>query len=54
MVAFAMTEPEQSGPAPWFRKKRHGYGWSPNTWQGWLVTFGIAVIFVVVVLAVVL
>ncbi|MES2223641.1 MAG: hypothetical protein V4469_01775 [Patescibacteria group bacterium] len=19
----------------WFRAKRYGYGWTPNTWQGW-------------------
>ena len=24
----------------WFRRKRYGYGWTPCTWQGWLVTFG--------------
>jgi hypothetical protein len=22
----------------WFRAKRYGYGWFPNTWQGWLIT----------------
>jgi hypothetical protein len=22
----------------WFCKKRFGYGWTPATWQGWLVT----------------
>ena len=22
----------------WFRQKRFGYGATPNTWQGWLVT----------------
>jgi len=21
----------------WFRAKTYGYGWTPNTWQGWLV-----------------
>ena len=21
----------------WFRAGRYGYGWSPSTWQGWLV-----------------
>jgi len=21
----------------WFRKKRRGYGWTPCTWQGWVV-----------------
>ncbi len=22
----------------WFRAKRYGWGWTPATWQGWLVT----------------
>ncbi|MBP9750267.1 MAG: hypothetical protein KBC95_00280 [Candidatus Peribacteraceae bacterium] len=22
----------------WFRAKRYGYGWTPATWEGWLVT----------------
>jgi hypothetical protein len=22
----------------WFRRKRWGYGWTPCSWQGWLVT----------------
>lgn len=22
----------------WFRQKRHGYGATPSTWEGWLVT----------------
>lgn len=21
----------------WFKRKRYGYGWTPSTWQGWLV-----------------
>ena len=21
----------------WFKAHRYGYGWSPETWQGWLV-----------------
>jgi hypothetical protein len=24
--------------AKWFRRKRWGYGWTPCTWQGWVVT----------------
>ena len=24
--------------ALWFRAKRHGWGWTPVTWQGWLLT----------------
>lgn len=23
----------------WFRARRHGIGWVPNTWQGWTVLF---------------
>jgi hypothetical protein len=23
---------------PWFRVKRSGLGWTPITWEGWLVT----------------
>jgi len=23
----------------WFKSKIFGYGWTPATWQGWLVTF---------------
>lgn len=23
---------------PWFRPKRFGYGWAPQTWQGYLIT----------------
>ena len=22
---------------PWFTRKRYGWGWTPATWQGWLV-----------------
>jgi hypothetical protein len=21
----------------WFKRKKYGYGWTPCTWQGWLV-----------------
>lgn len=24
----------------WFRAKTYGYGWTPATWEGWLVVFG--------------
>ncbi len=23
----------------WFKRKTYGWGWTPETWQGWLVTF---------------
>jgi hypothetical protein len=25
-------------PRPWFRPKEMGPGWTPATWQGWLIT----------------
>ena len=24
--------------APWFKRKRWGYGWTPAGWEGWLAT----------------
>lgn len=24
----------------WFKRKLYGWGWTPVTWQGWLVLFG--------------
>lgn len=28
---------------PWFRPRKFGVGWTPMTWEGWLVTLlGIA------------
>jgi len=24
---------------PWFRARSSGLGWTPVTWEGWLVTF---------------
>lgn len=26
----------------WFTAKRYGYGWTPATWEGWLVLAGYA------------
>lgn len=23
----------------WFKRKKFGWGWTPATWQGWLLTF---------------
>jgi hypothetical protein len=28
----------------WFRAKLYGWGWTPVTWQGWLVTLGYAIV----------
>lgn len=27
----------------WFRNKRYGWGWTPDTWEGWLVLVGYVV-----------
>jgi hypothetical protein len=24
--------------APWFRRKRWGYGWTPASWEAWVAT----------------
>ena len=26
----------------WFRPKRFGFGWTPATWEGWVVTAAVA------------
>jgi hypothetical protein len=30
----------KSGRSYWFSAKRYGWGWTPSTWQGWLVLVG--------------
>jgi len=35
----------------WFRPKRYGYGATPNTWQGWLLTLGFLVLIALVSMA---
>lgn len=30
----------------WFRAKLYGWGWTPITWQGWLVTLGYVIILI--------
>lgn len=30
----------------WFKRKMYGWGWTPATWQGWLVT----IIYIVLIL----
>jgi hypothetical protein len=27
----------------WFRKKSHGWGWQPDSWQGWMIVFSMVV-----------
>lgn len=31
----------------WFKRKLYGYGWTPCSWQGWLVVFIWVVFFVI-------
>jgi hypothetical protein len=38
---------------PWFRRRTFGYGWTPITWEGWLVTLGLCIALVAINLAVV-
>jgi hypothetical protein len=46
---------EGAGPTPvqarrpWFGRKAHGWGWSPATWQGWLVMVAGCLVVVVIV-----
>ena len=37
-------------PKYWFRQKTFGYGATPNTWQGWVLTLGSAVLVLVLAL----
>ena len=30
----------------WFVNKTYGYGWTPSTWEGWLVLFFWLIIFI--------
>ena len=37
-------------PRYWFRQKTFGYGATPNTWQGWLLTLvAVVLVFTVVI-----
>jgi len=38
-------------PKYWFRQKTFGYGATPNTWQGWLLTFVVCAAIFGIVLA---
>ena len=31
---------------PWFRARVSGLGWTPITWEGWLVTLAGAAVFI--------
>jgi hypothetical protein len=41
-----------SGNREWFRKKNVGYGFSPQTWQGWLVTLVPVIVIVAIIIAI--
>jgi hypothetical protein len=28
----------------WFKRKKYGYGWTPCSWQGWLLTISYIVL----------
>lgn len=36
----------------WFKRKTYGFGWTPVTWQGWVVIF-IYVVFLFLILSMV-
>ncbi len=43
-IPYAKDNPEHL----WFKRKLYGWGWTPVTWQGWLVTLlyiGLVVLF---------
>ena len=31
----------------WFRAKYYGWGWYPSSWQGWAITAGYAVAYII-------
>ncbi len=31
----------------WFKSKRYGWGWTPSTWQGWLIMFAALAVIVI-------
>lgn len=35
----------------WFVNKTYGYGWTPSTWEGWLVLLGWLILFVPLMVA---
>ena len=41
----------ESGNRDWFRRKHVGYGFTPQTWQGWLITFLPIIIIIAIVYA---
>ncbi len=39
-----MKFPRMNPVGIWFGSKRIGWGLSPRTWEGWLVTFGVVAV----------
>lgn len=35
----------------WFKAKRYGWGWTPVTWQGWLITLVFALLYTLLSIA---
>lgn len=33
----------------WFKRKRYGWGFTPSTWQGWVVVVGYVVVIVAMI-----
>ena len=38
------------GKRPWFGPKRIGWGYSPQSWQGWAITLALPVLVIIIVL----
>lgn len=36
---------QQQNNKYWFKAKTYGYGWTPATWQGWLIILAYLIIF---------
>jgi hypothetical protein len=34
----------------WFKRKLYGWGWTPVTWQGWLIVLGYIILVVAIIL----
>lgn len=41
-IPYAKDNPEHL----WFKRKLYGWGWTPVTWQGWLVTIAYVVLMI--------
>ncbi len=42
---------DQREKKPWFGKKRIGYGYRPQTWQGWVIAWNpLAVVLIIILI----